>query len=337
MRILVIDVAAEHSGAVTILNQFIEKFQADNENEYIIALSNLKYEDKTNIHFVNFKWVKKTRIHRIWFDKVYCRKLIREYRPDKVLSLQNSAVSVNGIEQDVYFHNALPISDYRISFSQSKSIWIYQNIIGWLWKKSLKHATHVYVQAEWVKKTLVKKWKLNEERISVERPNVSMNVDVINADSIKCEKGVFYPANGSVYKNHITLLKAMISVWTQKNTRKPELFFTGKLSDLPMECQTIIKHSEYPIHFLGRITKDQMIYHYRNNVLVFPSIIETVGLPLLEAKILGCGIIASDCEYAREAIGEYEKAKFFSPHDDKQLGQLILDFFSTENQNNRDE
>lgn len=336
MRILVIDVAAEYGGAVTILDQFIEQFQADHANEYYIVLSKLKREDKSNINYINFEWVKNSKFHRVWFDKVYCKKLARDLKPDKILSLQNSAVSVQGIEQDVYFQNALPISDYKISFSQSKTIWLYQKVIGNDWKRSLKHASHIYVQAEWVKKTIAKKWNVSEDIIIVLKPKVDMGVVSDIAKHTTCNKGIFYPANGSVYKNHLTLIKALISVWKQTDDNEPHLYLTGKLSDLPLDCQAMIKSKKFPIHFLGRLSKEQMIECYKKNVVVFPSYIETVGLPLVEAKVLGCDIIAADCEYSREALGMYDKVQFFPPFNENRLTELIMGFVTSSTGNKED-
>lgn len=41
---------------------------------------------------------------------------------------------------------------------------------------------------------------------------------------------------------------------------------------------------------------------YAKSILVFPSHIETLGLPLLEARAAGCRIVASDIAAAREAL-----------------------------------
>ena len=52
MKILVIDVAAEHGGALTVLNQFIYEFKSDKANSYVVVVGRLDYEDCDNIHFV---------------------------------------------------------------------------------------------------------------------------------------------------------------------------------------------------------------------------------------------------------------------------------------------
>jgi glycosyltransferase involved in cell wall biosynthesis len=51
---------------------------------------------------------------------------------------------------------------------------------------------------------------------------------------------------------------------------------------------------------------------YRSHdVLVFPSLCESFGLPLVEAAIHGLAIVASDLDFAREVLGR--QATFASP------------------------
>ena len=317
MTILVIDVPAEHSGALTILNQFISEFKRDKDNNYIVVISTPRYEDTSNVSFINFEWVKKSHVHRIYFDKIIVPKLVKRFKPDKLLSLQNNAFNVKGIYQEVYFQNALPIAEKRFSFFESKSLWIYQNLIGRTVKHSLKYADKVIVQAEWIKNALISKWGLKESNVLIKRP------DAATFESVKkyCPTALFYPANGSLYKNHLTLIKSLLPLWTEYNA--PTLKLTGRKEMLPLECRELLEDKKFPVTFMGRLSKDEIQKEYETNILVFPSYIETVGLPLMEAKIVGAKILAADCAYAREAIGDYSNAEFFHPFDVEQLTSLI--------------
>lgn len=317
MTILVIDVAAEHSGAVTILNQFISEFKKDPLNKYIVVLSVLKYSDCENVKFVNYEWVKKSHLHRLYFDNFVVAKLVKSFKPDKILSLQNNAFRIGGIPQEVYFHNALPISEKRYSFFESKSLWIYQNIIGFVVRKSFKYADLIKVQAEWIKEALIKKWNVDSKKIEVKR----IELEYSKTRKEYNPEALFYPANGSLYKNHFTLLKALIPLWNKYGT--PELRLTGVITNLPKKCQRLLLNNNFPIRFLGRLTKDEMNEQYTSTILVFPSFIETVGLPLIEAKMNGSLIMASDYQYAHEALENYENVFYVTPSDIDGLTELI--------------
>lgn len=317
MKTLVIDVAAEYGGALTILNQFLSEFKNDKNNQYVIVLSTIEYEDSDNIKYEYYKWVKKSHLHRLFFDVFIVSKLVKKYRPDKIISLQNCAYHIKNIPQDVYFHNALPISEKQYTILESKKLWIYQQIIGRIIRRSLKYASTIIVQAEWIKKALISKWFIDGTKIKLKRPNIDspQKIQIYNP------KVLFYPANGNLYKNHITLIKALIPLW--KKYKGPEIHFTGEIKKLPISCQKLLNDPKYPVKFLGTLSKDEMLEEYSSSILVFPSYIETIGLPLIEAKSLGSVIIASDCEYAREAVGNYKNISYFSSFNVNELTEII--------------
>ena len=335
MKYLVIDVAAEYGGAVTVLNQFIEEFLNDNKNDYFVVVSKLDYENKNNVRFIRKEWVKKSYLHRVFFDNIYISFLINKYKPDIILSLQNKPVKCRNIRQEVFFHNALPISNKRFKLHESKSLWIYQTIIGNIIRRRLKKADMVYVQADWIKKTLIDKWGLSEEKIKVKHQagNFLFKPGSNRKDDID-EMVLFYPANTEVYKNHLILLKALSIVKTNLlNQNSFKLVLTCDDNSLNKECIDLIRTNNIPVVFVGRLTPQEMQDWYLRSVLVFPSYIETLGLPLAEAKTMDCIIIAADCEYAHETVGEYDKVFYFNPYSDKDLAMRILEVY--DNMTNR--
>lgn len=63
--------------------------------------------------------------------------------------------------------------------------------------------------------------------------------------------------------------------------------------------------------FDGIIPHNDLLRLYKAvDALVFPSTIETFGLPLIEAASMGKPIIASDLDYAREVLGQYKGVSF---------------------------
>ena len=224
------------------------------------------------------------------------------------------------IRQIVYFHNALFICEKKFSLFESFNLWFYQNIIGKIIKNNIRFADEIIVQAEWIKRVLIKKWAIDANKIRIEKPQIESLKTSLEYKPV----AFFYPANGLNYKNHITLLKALIPIWEINDG--PELRLTVNENDLTNECKALLKQGKFPISFLGRLTREEMINEYKSSILVFPSYIETIGLPLIEAKDLGCLIIASDCEYAHDALGEYTKVKYFSPFQPETLSEILLEF-----------
>jgi len=68
------------------------------------------------------------------------------------------------------------------------------------------------------------------------------------------------------------------------------------------------------IEFTGRISDQALVKLYQEaTVMVFPSLYEGFGLPILEAMACGCPVIASDCAVFREVAGD---ASLLVNHED---------------------
>lgn len=324
MTVLIVDVAAENGGALTIFDQFRKEFEEDQNNRYVCLLSKPEYQNCRNVTYKNYKWVKKSFIHRLYFDNFYIKKVISEVKPDRILSLQNNSVNSGGIEQEVYFHNALLFSEKRYSIRESKELWIYQTIIARIVRRSLKRASKIYVQAEWIKHAINKSWNIEEERIVVKPPYPELKLSELNG--YRRNKDVFYPANYALYKNYDTLLKACLSVWKQRGTECGlKLHLLGLEADFRSAYGEYFGNEEYPIYFHGRLTKREMFEMYQTTSLVFPSFVETVGLPLMESASVGSYVMAADLEYAHEALSGYNHCAYFNPKDEGSLEKLLLE------------
>jgi len=76
------------------------------------------------------------------------------------------------------------------------------------------------------------------------------------------------------------------------------------------------------IDFLGRLSKNQVMdYYVKSSALVFPSNIESLGIPLIEAMRSSLPILVSDLPYAREVCGDY--AIYFDPESETSLYEAI--------------
>lgn len=320
MKVLVINVAGEAGGALSVMNRLVERFRADRENEYIVCVGRQKRENYENVTFLQFPWVKKSYLHRIYFDTFHVQKLIKTYKPDRIFSLQNKGVCAKKIPQTVYFHNALFICEKRFSFFESRRMWLYQHPISFLTKKSLRRAEKILVQAEWIKRGLAERWGLDADKIAIDAPEVAPLFGE-TCDVEQKPRNLFYPAAFYPYKNHVTLLRACAALWDDGYSFT--LSLTGSAERMSTESKRLLAGRNDPITFLGSLSPEEMKREYARSILVFPSYIETVGLPLMEARVMNRPILAADCEYAHESVGSYERVTYFSPLDEAALCEAI--------------
>jgi glycosyltransferase involved in cell wall biosynthesis len=128
------------------------------------------------------------------------------------------------------------------------------------------------------------------------------------------ERFVLYPANLWPHKNHERLLRA----FARAGVEDLHLVLTGQtygraLSGLEGGAR---------VHHLGHLPFAQLPALYRRaTAVVFPSLFEGFGMPLVEAMASGCPVAASD----RGAIAEVcaDAAVRFDPTDEEAIADAI--------------
>lgn len=325
---LIYDVHASESGALSILDDLYLKLKDDlnKDNQFVFIVSTPQYEKTENISVERYPWVKKSWFHRIYFDVFTTRKILKKYRPDKVYSLQNKGISFFHGEQDVYLHLPFVLCDYRFDLKKDgKRLWLYQNILSKSIFRSLRKVDKVIVQTHWMKDALIKKAGVNEKNIVVQAPDIKMNEIGTYVDKPENRKRFFYPATAFNYKNHLTLLKA-IKCAVDKGLKDYEVIFTLR-KDENSYTESLYSYASdngLNIKFIGKVPREKVFEFYTKSVLLFPSFVESFGLPLLEGRMSGTFVIASDCPFSKEILNGYDKAVFFEPYDYKKMAEHIL-------------
>lgn len=323
MRILVYDVAADSGGAVTVLQSFYEEFKKDRENEYLFVLSVYELPETERIKVLNFPWIKKSPLHRLYFDHFVAHKLVKQYRIDKVLSLQNIELPHAGVPQIVYEHNALPFAEYRFKPWEAFRPWYSQQLLGRMMKKSIRRAEKVMVQTNWMKEEIVRQCRIPASKVEVKFPPVEM-LETAPYHLDRDKPAFFYPANASAYKNHRTFLNAC-KLLKARGYENYEVIWTvtGEENEGIRALKRESEEKRLPVQFRGPMPRRELFDLYASSVLVFPSYIETIGLPLMEARSAGARILAADCLYARDLVGDYEGASFFETFDSEKLSEMM--------------
>lgn len=324
MRTVVYSVAASSGGALAVLRGAYEQAVADVGNEYLFVISTPQLESRPNVEVSRHPWVKSSWLHRLVFDMVRGPKLVRDFCPDSVVSLQNTTLPRVRTPQTVFFHNVTPrpISDVQFSAISDPGMWVRQNVIGALSLRSLRRAARIVVQAEWIAERLAARCGISRSLIEVRSPLDQLPA-VMPAETLRGRprpEGAgpvrfVYPASAASYKNHARLLEACELLKDSGETRwSLALTLSG---DETKELAALASRANargLPVDWLGWLEPEILELQYgATDVLVFPSLLETVGLPLVEAREHGLAIIASARDYAREATRGASQLGFFDP------------------------
>jgi len=315
VRILVNDIAASVGGALTILRNFYEFAKCDKKNEYIFLLSGNYIEETNNVKVIIMP-EKKRWLKRLVFDLFVGRRYIKQFNIDAIISLQNTIIFGTKIKQILYVHQSIPFQSYK-KFSlikvKERTLAIVQYFIGYIIKKSIKKADSIVVQTEWMKEEIINRTGKDVKEILVLRPSFDFTNE--SKDNINLETNkFFYPANNEIYKNHECIYKAC-KILEDKGINNYEVILTIDESNNENKLKNI--------RFSGRLKAEKVIEMYSKSILLFPSYIESLALPLLEARNEKTIILASDCKFSRELLSDYENAYFFDPFKCEELADLM--------------
>lgn len=326
MNIMVFDVPASSGGALSILNDFYSKVKTDSNRNinWIFVLSTPELDEAENIKILRFPWIKRSWIHRLYFDHFVAPRLIKKYDIDRILSFQNVTVQHTTVPQVLYVHQPLPFVDYKFSFKENKLFWSYQNIIGKLIKKSIKKAEKVIVQTSWMKKACIEQTGVASKKIKVIIPDIDVDINKYFEPTETNMKRFFYPAGALEYKNHRVIIEACKKL-KEKGINDYNIIFTLKGNENAhiKALYREIMELNLPIEFVGSLPRENVFELYTKSILIFPSYIETFGLPMLEARLHKTIVLASDCPFSNEILQGYENAYFFDPFNVEELKGLI--------------
>ena len=316
MNIIVNAIATKGGGALSILKHFIEAIDEDENYQYWIFISEELCIScsQTNIHLIKIE-INKSWIKRLYWDTYGLKKWLRQRNiiPTLSLSFQNTNFKVGyDIPNYIYYHQSIPLSPHKWSVLKKREriLWFYKYIYPFFVKLFINKKTEFFVQLNCIRQQFSEFYNVPLSKIHVVSPD--FNMPVLNTEEFKCKWNdnkihIFYPANTGVYKNHEIILRAL-----QKINSKIVLHLTCLEKDLKFDCSGV------DVDFLGYQSFEQVLSIYKEiDALVFPSFIETFGLPLLEAASLGIPIIVADLAYAREVLKGYEGATFVKYDDEK--------------------
>ncbi len=165
----------------------------------------------------------------------------------------------------------------------------------YLYGASARRSRVVIAISEHGRETLVERLGLEPERVRT--IHLGVDLERFAPGEEAREPFLLYPANRWPHKNHETLFRAMELLGEYR------LVLTGYDGAVPDGVES-----------RGRVSADELARLYRRaSALVFPSLYEGFGQPVLEALASGCPVACSDLPPLREVAGD--AAVYFEPSD----------------------
>ena len=334
-RVVVVDIAASTVGALSILNDFTDFLALQDVGvDWVCLVSSDEISSSVPwIRVVRDAYAKRSWLHRLTWEILIAPRLVRHYAPDAVFSLQNTAVLFTRVPQVVYVHQSLPFARWhRWSFfrSEEREMAVRAAVLGPVIRWSVRRASMTIVQTHWMQQVLAISSRVDSSRIVVVPPDCDVSLppagEVGKSDMADLGQGIrlFYPASAMPYKNFEVAIQALILLQAQGHHAELTLTITGKENDYAKRIRQLATRLGDAVQFCGSMPRRSVLLMLQQSILVFPSIIETFGLPLLEARKLGSWVIAADTPFAREILDGYPRAHFFVSASAADLASAML-------------
>ncbi len=203
---------------------------------------------------------------------------------------------------------------------------------NWLYRRACEEAALVVTATHWTKDDLIRQFGLPPSKIAViprgaEISSVGFTPGAIEDTLNKLQLPqhfALYPAKTWAHKNHIRLFQALALLRDKAKLVIP-LVCTGKPIDSSTEsiqCELGSLGLSNQVFFTGFLDDDSMRHLYaRADLMVFPSLFEGLGIPVLEAMASGTPVVCSRASCLPE-IGS-DAAIFFDPYSIEDMAAKI--------------
>ena len=262
-------------------------------------------------------------IRYAWLNTAF-RKRVRYYRCNVILNMSGVAGSLP-VPQAIFLQNSIYFSPEAIGTYFTQDVPIRRKLrkaieiplFKYFLKSSCQKSETLIVQSKIMKSWVERDIDAAIGKVRVVRPATPLMPARTRSLPIRknvLRKKFLYIGNDQPYKN----LKIIFDTARRCVLRRPNWIF----------CCTTKKPTNYPneltknVVFLGNLEKQELLKEMENaSALIMPSLVETVGLPIIEAYEFGLPLVVADRPYAHELCGS--AATYFDPIDSGSLENAL--------------
>ncbi len=282
-----------------------------------------------SVTYLEFPQVKSSWLRRLHFEYWSLRALSRQLRPFLWLSMHDMTPNVTAVVRAVYCHNPSPF--YRISAKEVLTDWkfsLFTFFYRYLYAINLRRNDLVIVQQEWLRGEFRRRYHV--PNIVVAHPRIpSLVIPALPEEQQTSGHAVrfFYPTYPRSFKNVELLLEAA-RILEESGVDGFSVWLTIDGSENRYAAQLRSKFGGLrSVSWLGIMPRDRILLLYAQaDCLLFPSKLETWGMPISEFQQTGKPMLVIDLPYAHETVGSYPAVRFFPPGDPRVLADAMESF-----------
>lgn len=335
--IVVSAVNIRKGGTLTVLKDCL-RFLSENhaKNNRIIALvHDKKLCEYPGIEYLEFPDIIKSWGKRLWCEYVTMNKVSKQIAKEdgrKVwmwLSMHDTTPRVQAEHQEVYCHTSFPFMKPNLrDFKMDPKIPLFCMFTRFAYRINVHRNDFLIVQQEWFRDAMSKMLGVPAEKFKVIPPAMP-DLCQVEADEIHPGLPTFlYASTPDCHKNFETLCEAARLLEEEMGPDRFRVVITVKGDE--NKYATWLKTNwgaVKSIDFHGLMKKPELFGWYKAaTALVFPSRVETWGLPISEFMAVGNGrMLLADLPYAHETSKGAKDVTYFEACNTKQIKEIMKD------------
>ena len=332
-RVIVVSaVNIRKGGTLTILRECLQYLSKQEGLKVYALVHNRQLCDYPGIEYLEFPWTIKGWGRRLWCEYVTMHRVSLDIEQkegqeiDTWLSLHDTTPRVKAKHREVYCHTSFPFLKWKLrDLVMDPKIPLFAMFTRFAYRINIHRNDCLIVQQEWFRDGLSRITGFPKEKIRVIPPKVS--VDNVTPEPISSVIPLFlYVSTPDCHKNFETLCEAARLLENEVGTGKFRVVLTIS-GEENRYARWVKKHwGDVPsIEFAGFMRRERLFGYYKAaSCFVFPSRVETWGLPITEYMLLNGGLmLLADLPYAHESSNE--KGAFFPVTDVKCLKNLMYE------------
>lgn len=319
--------------------QYLSTMAENGEYKVVALVHKRELADFPGIEYIETQWPKKRWINRIWFEYISMKKISKQLSPVYLwFSLHDTSPNVVAEYRAVYCHS--PFVFYKWKWKElfwTPKIVLFALFTKYIYGINIHKNRYIVVQQNWFRKGMLNMFTLDNGSVIVAPPPASKTLKQVVAKDCGIlfqDYSFIYAASPNSHKNFEVICKAVEEIETIYGNQNFKVYITVK-GDENAYARWLYKNwgnRFESLVFVGFLSKDILLDYYQKcDCLIFPSKVETWGLPVSEFAAFDKPMLLADVPYAYETAGGSQKTAFFDPADYKELSHRMYQLIHGEN------
>lgn len=318
--IIVSAVTLRKGGTLTILRQclgYLSELAVEGDYRIVALVHQAELAFYPNIEYIEMPEIIQGWGKRLWCEYVTMHRISKQLAPIYLwLSLHDTTPCVQADRQAVYCQTSFPFLKGKwMDLAFDYKIVLFTLFTRFAYRINIHRNRYLIVQAEWLRKGFSEMFGLSQGKFIVATPDLKSGNKIKVKNSANNCFTFLFAATPDCHKNFETLCRATALLEKELGVGKFKVILTisGNENRYAQWLHCHWGHLK-SIEFAGFMSREHLYRNYAlAHCMVFPSRMETWGLPISEFAEFGKPMLLADLPYAHETAAGSRQTAFFNP------------------------